>query len=134
MMSVYFEFVPQPGVAFDPTAVVASCAEHGAHALLFDTDALPREFFDWAVAWLGSCCTGSRFMGCGWREWCPILLRTRCASRSSCVRPTRGASIGFLRTGRARSCSLRRNELVVGFLALLDWPTGGAVDIPCASS
>ncbi|GAB4144177.1 MAG: hypothetical protein Fur0021_00540 [Candidatus Promineifilaceae bacterium] len=43
-MSTYFE--PTPTDPFDPTKVVRSCIESGAHALLLDKAALPPHFFD----------------------------------------------------------------------------------------
>ncbi len=43
-MSTYFE--PTPAHPFDPTAVVISCIESGAQALLLDEGTLPAHFFD----------------------------------------------------------------------------------------
>lgn len=43
-MSTYFE--PTPADPFDPTGVVRSCIESGAHALLLDEAALSPNFFD----------------------------------------------------------------------------------------
>jgi len=43
-MSAYFE--PSPVSPFDPTAIITSCIETGAQALLLDEGALPSQFFD----------------------------------------------------------------------------------------